>query len=243
MSHELRTPLNAIIGFSEVMTHEMFGPIGAARYLEYAKLIHESGGHLLALINGVLDMSKIEAGKFELQEEIFDFAQDAEQALRFVRLQAERKGIALKMTVAPGAKSIFADRRAVKQILLNLLANAVKFTPRGGEIWIAAARDAGAIELAVADTGVGIPESGLYRLGIPFEQARDQQILVTEGTGLGLSLVKALSALHGGEMRIQSRQGEGTVVRVRLPNAAVDEGGEHAAETLQEAGTALKGAA
>jgi cell cycle sensor histidine kinase DivJ len=239
MSHELRTPLNAIIGFSEVMTHEMFGPIGAPRYLEYAKLIHESGGHLLALINGVLDMSKIEAGKFELHEEIFDFSQDAEQALRFVRLQAERKGVALKMTIAPGAKSIFADRRAVKQILLNLLANAVKFTPRGGEIWIAAARDEGTIELAVADTGVGIPESDLHRLGTPFEQARDQQIQVAEGTGLGLSLVRALAALHGGEMRIQSRQGEGTVVRVKLPHAAVNEAGD--AET--EAGGALKGAA
>lgn len=243
MSHELRTPLNAIIGFSEVMTHEMFGPIGAARYLEYAKLIHESGGHLLGLINGVLDMSKIEAGKFELHEEIFDFAQDAEQALRFVRLQAERKGLALEVSIAPGAKSIFADRRAVKQILLNLLANAVKFTPRGGEIWIAAAREEGAIEIAVADTGVGIPEGDLPRLGRPFEQARDQPIEVAEGTGLGLSLVRALAALHGGEMRIQSRQGEGTVVRVKLPHAAVNEVEACRPETLQEAGGALKGAA
>jgi cell cycle sensor histidine kinase DivJ len=244
MSHELRTPLNAIIGFSEVMTHEMFGPIGAARYLEYARLIHESGGHLLAVINGVLDMSKIEAGKFELREEIFDFTQDAEQALRFVRLQAERKGVTLKMTIAPGAKSIFADRRAVKQILLNLLANAVKFTPRGGEIWIAAAREEGSIELAVADTGVGIPEDDLKRLGTPFEQVRDQQVLMAEGTGLGLSLVKALATLHGGEMWIQSTRGKGTVVRVKLPHAAVTEAGSHAApENLQEAGATLKGAA
>ncbi|HEX3429297.1 MAG TPA: PAS domain-containing sensor histidine kinase [Rhizomicrobium sp.] len=244
MSHELRTPLNAIIGFSEVMTHEMFGPIGAVRYLEYAKLIHESGGHLLALINGVLDMSKIEAGKFELQEEIFDLVQDAEQSLRFVRLQAERKGVALKTTIAPGARSIFADRRAVKQILLNLLANAVKFTPRGGEIWIAAARDGGGIDLAVADTGVGIPKNDLQRLGTPFEQARDQQVRVAEGTGLGLSLVKALAALHDGEMCIQSREGEGTVVRVRLPHAAVNDSAvPGGTENLQQAGTTLKGAA
>lgn len=244
MSHELRTPLNAIIGFSEVMTHEMFGPIGASRYLEYAELIHESGNHLLALINGVLDMSKIEAGKFELQEEIFDFAEDAELAIRFVRLQAERKGVALKMTIAAGARLIFADRRAVKQILLNLLANAVKFTPRGGEIWVAAAREGGAIELAVADTGVGIPAEDLHRLGKPFEQAHDRQIQVTEGTGLGLSLVRALALLHDGEMRIQSRQGEGTAVRVRLPHAAVNEGGERGQpNTLQETGSALKGAA
>ena len=148
------------------------------------------------------------------------------------------------MTIAPGAKSIFADRRAVKQILLNLLANAVKFTPRGGEIWVAAARDEGAIELAVADTGVGIPEGDLHRLGLPFEQARDQQIPVTEGTGLGLSLVKAFAAMHGGEMRIQSRQAEGTVVRVKLPHAAVNEAdAESQPQTLQEAGSALKGAA
>ena len=243
MSHELRTPLNAIIGFSEVMTHEMFGPIGAPRYVEYAKLIHESGGHLLALINGVLDMSKIEAGKFELQEEVFDFAQDAEQALRFVRLQAERKGVTLRMTIAPGAKSIFADRRAVKQILLNLLANAVKFTPRGGEIWIAAAREGGGIELAVADTGVGIAESDLQRLGRPYEQAA-QSVRVAEGTGLGLSLVKALAALHDGEMRIQSREREGTVVRVKLPHAAVNgAGAETEPESLRKADEALKGAA
>jgi cell cycle sensor histidine kinase DivJ len=244
MSHELRTPLNAIIGFSEVMTHEMFGPIGAARYLEYARLIHESGGHLLALINGVLDMSKIEAGKFELHEELYDLAQDAEQALRFVRLQAERKGVALKMSIAPGAKTIFADRRAVKQILLNLLANAVKFTPRGGEIWVAAARDDGGIELAVADTGVGIPERDLRRLGKPFEQASDQRIRVEEGTGLGLSLVKALATLHGGDIRIQSTQGEGTVVRVKLPRAAVNDVATQAEpDNLQETGAPLKGAA
>jgi cell cycle sensor histidine kinase DivJ len=244
MSHELRTPLNAIIGFSEVMAHEMFGPIGAARYLEYARLIHESGGHLLSLINGVLDMSKIEAGKFELHEETYDLAQDAEQTLRFVRLQAERKGLALKMSIAPGAKTIFADRRAVKQILLNLLANAVKFTPRGGEIWIAAARDGNAVELAVADTGVGISQSDLKRLGKPFEQATEQQVRVEEGTGLGLSLVKALAALHDGDIHIESAHGEGTAVRVKLPHAAVDDTAQQAGpQNLQETGAALKGAA
>jgi cell cycle sensor histidine kinase DivJ len=189
-------------------------------------------------------MSKIEAGKFELQEEIFDLAQDAEQALRFVRLQAERKGIALRMTIPPGARSVFADRRAVKQIFLNLLANAVKFTSRGGEIWIAAAREGGGIELAVADTGVGIPEADLQRLGAPFEQSREQNVRVAEGTGLGLSLVKALAVLHGGEMRLQSRAGEGTVVRVTLPHAAVSEAAlQSGPENPPEAGTALKGAA
>jgi cell cycle sensor histidine kinase DivJ len=223
MSHELRTPMNAILGFSEVMTHEMFGPVGNARYLEYARLIHESGGHLLDLINGILDMSKIEAGKFELGEEIFDLEDTARQALRFVRLQADRKGVALNMQIAPGARTVFADRRAIKQILVNLLANGVKFTPRGGNVWVAAARESGAIALAVADTGVGIAESDLARLGQPFEQGEGAHVRVHEGTGLGLALVKAFAQLHGGDVRIESALGEGTVVRVFLPHAAVEE--------------------
>ena len=221
MSHELRTPLNAIIGFSEVMTHEMFGLIGNPRYLEYARLIHESGGHLLELINGILDMSKIEAGKFDLNETTFDLEATAQQALRFVTLPAERKGVVLKMSIAPGARTIFADQRAVKQILINLLANAVKFTPRGGAVWVVAAREGGAVELAVADTGIGIAKTDLHRLGQPFEQAGSAPS--PEGTGLGLALVKALAALHDGEVRIQSARGEGTVVRVRLPHAAVSD--------------------
>jgi len=244
MSHELRTPLNAIIGFSEVMMHQMFGGIGNPRYREYAELIHESGGHLLELINGVLDMSKIEAGKFDLNEITFDLEAAADQALRIVKLQAERKGVALKTSIAPGAHTIFADQRAVKQILLNLLANAVKFTPRGGAVWIAAAREGGAIELAVADTGIGIAETDLHRLGQPFEQAGNA--LSQEGTGLGLALVRALAGLHDGEVRIQSARGEGTVVRVRLPHAAVtDEGAGKSpvGRLLQDIRDALKGAA
>src|SRR6202035_1969454 len=198
--------------------------------------------HLLGVINGVLDMWKIEAGKFELHEDIFDLEEDAGQALRFVKLQAERKGVTLKMSIAPGAKSVFADRRAVKQILLNLLANAVKFTPRAGEIWIAAAREGNGIEIAVADTGVGIAKNDLQRLGTPFEQAAGQSIRVQEGTGLGLALVKALAAFHGGEMRLQSEQGQGTIVRVTFPHAAVSETGA-AQENLRETGGRFKGAA
>ncbi|HEY3638362.1 MAG TPA: PAS domain-containing sensor histidine kinase [Rhizomicrobium sp.] len=242
MSHELRTPLNAIIGFSEVMTHEMFGALGNARYLEYASLIHQSGSHLLELINGVLDMSKIEAGKFDLNETVFDLDAAVEQAIRFMTLQAQRKGIALKTSISPGARMIFADERAVKQILLNLLANAVKFTPHGGAVWIAAAREGGAVELAVADTGVGIAEADLRRLGRPFEQAGNAS--AQEGTGLGLALVKALTTLHAGEMRIQSERGEGTVVRVRLPHAAVTDilnlSPDHAVQDMQ---AELQGAA
>ena len=225
MSHELRTPLNAIIGFSEVMTHEMFGPLGAPRYLEYSRLVHESGSHLLELINGILDMSKIEAGKFELSEEVFDLAEVAEAAVRFVRLPAERIGVTLKTAIAPDARRIFADKRAIKQVLVNLLSNGVKFTPRGGEVRIDAGLDSRGIEIVVADSGVGISKKDLERLGKPFEQVDGEHVRTKEGTGLGLALVKALAAMHGGEALLESTLGEGTVVRVRLPYAAVDEEG------------------
>ena len=229
MSHELRTPLNAIIGFSEVMTHEMFGPVGSPRYLEYAKLINESGGHLLELINGILDMSKIEAGKFDLSEELFDFEEVGSQALRFVKLQADRKGVALKMAVAPEAHTVFADKRAIKQMLVNLVTNGVKFTPRGGEVRVSAVRDAGGIEIVVADSGVGISQKDLEKLGKPFEQVDGAHVRSQEGTGLGLALVKAFAALHGGEAVLSSTLGEGTTVRVRLPYAAVNGDGERVA--------------
>jgi cell cycle sensor histidine kinase DivJ len=242
MSHELRTPLNAIIGFSEVMAHEMFGPLGAPRYHEYAGLIHESGGHLLELINGILDMSKIEAGKFELSEEMFDLEEVATQALRFVKMQADRKGIALKMGVSPSAKTIFADRRAIKQMLVNLITNGVKFTPRGGEVSVRCVRADGGIAIAVSDTGVGIAQKDIERLGRPFEQVDGAHVRTQEGTGLGLALVKALAQMHGGEAVIESTVGVGTTVRLSLPHAAVSEQGV-AMERLQEGGQALKGAA
>ncbi|MBS0472290.1 MAG: PAS domain-containing sensor histidine kinase [Proteobacteria bacterium] len=226
MSHELRTPLNAIIGFSEVMTHEMFGPVGSAKYLEYSRLIHESGNHLLELINSVLDMSKIEAGKLELFEEIFDLTDAAESAVRFVKLQAERGGVVIRLDVGPGAGTIFADKRAIKQVLINLLTNGVKFTPRGGDVRLSATRDERGIEIRVADSGVGIAPKDLERLGKPFEQAETEHARAKEGTGLGLALVKAFALMHGGEATIESTLGEGTTVRVRLPFAAVGENGE-----------------
>jgi cell cycle sensor histidine kinase DivJ len=225
MSHELRTPLNAIIGFSEVMTHEMFGAVGSPRYLEYSRLIHESGGHLLELINGILDMSKIEAGKLELSEEIFDLEETAAACVRFVRQPAERAGVVIRTAIAPGARLIFADRRAIKQILVNLLSNGVKFTPRGGEVRVLASLDSRGIEIAVSDSGVGISQQDLARLGRPFEQVEGEHVRSKEGTGLGLALVKALAAMHGGEAAIESALGIGTTVRVRLPYAAVDEKG------------------
>ena len=243
MSHELRTPLNAILGFSEVMTHEMFGPVGSARYLEYAHLINESGSHLLELINGILDMSKIEAGKFELSEETFDFEDVAGQALAFVKMQADRKGVALKMTVPDDCRRIVADKRAVKQVLVNLLTNGVKFTPRGGAVAMRAARDDAGIVLSVSDTGVGISQADLKRLGQPFEQAEGAHVRTQEGTGLGLALVKALAAMHGGEAAIESVLGEGTTVRVRFPYAATGKDGERMAPVCPLPRRALRGAA
>ncbi len=243
MSHELRTPLNAILGFSEVMTHEMFGPVGSPRYLEYARLINESGGHLLELINGILDMSKIEAGKFELSEEAFDLEDVAGQALAFVKIQADRKAVGLVMEVAAPCRRILADKRAVKQVLVNLLTNGVKFTPRGGSVRLCARRDEQGIEIAVSDTGVGISKADLERLGQPFEQAEGAHVRTQEGTGLGLALVKALAAMHGGEARIESTLGEGTTVRVHLPYAALGEDGERVAPVCPLPRMSLRGAA
>ena len=228
MSHELRTPLNAIIGFSEVMTREMFGPVGP-RYQEYSRLIHESGGHLLELINSVLDMSKIEAGKFELVEEMFDLEEMAEGAVRFLKIPAERASVALKLSIHPSAATVFADRRALKQILVNLLSNGVKYTPAGGEVRVSArlAADSGqGIEVVVSDTGTGISKADLERLGKPFEQVENAETRAKEGTGLGLALVKSLAQMHGGSATIESVLGEGTVVTVQLPHAAVDSKGQ-----------------
>ena len=239
MSHELRTPLNAIIGFSEVMTREIFGPVGSPRYQEYARLIHESGGHLLELINGVLDMSKIEAGKFELYEELFDLDEVASSAIRFVSHAAERGGVAVNLKVVPEARQIFADKRAVKQMLVNLVSNGVKFTPRGGKVTVTATLKDGII-LAVSDTGTGIAKADLEKLGKPFEQVEGAQTRAKEGTGLGLALVKALAGLHGGDMVMQSALGEGTIVVLRLPHAVVGADGTRlqGAEVLRFRGAA-----
>jgi cell cycle sensor histidine kinase DivJ len=225
MSHELRTPLNAVIGFSEVMTREIFGPVGSQRYQEYSRLIHESGNHLLDLINSVLDMSKIEAGKFDLHEELFDLGEEASSAVRFVSHAAERAGVAVKLSVAPAAAQVFADRRAIKQMLINLINNGVKFTPRGGEVVVCADVGAGGLIIAVRDTGTGIAKADLEKLGRPFQQVEGPQTRAKEGTGLGLALVKSLAAMHGGEMVLQSALGIGTTVTLRLPYAAVDSAG------------------
>jgi len=215
MSHELRTPLNAIMGFSDIMRARMFGPL-TDRYGEYAELIHESGRHLLDLINDVLDMSKIEAERFELQRGEFDAREAVTAAMRLLRVQADAAGVQLRGVLPPGELEVDADRRALKQIVLNLVSNALKFTPRGGQVTVTADGHDGEFELVVADTGVGISPEDLERIGRPYEQAGgvDQR---ARGTGLGLSLVRAFAQLHGGEMNIESRLGAGTSVSVRMP--------------------------
>jgi cell cycle sensor histidine kinase DivJ len=215
MSHELRTPLNAIMGFSDIMRGRMFGPL-SDRYGEYAELIHESGRHLLDLINDVLDMSKIEAERFELQRGVFDAREAVQAAMRLLRVQADGANVQLRGVLPPGELEVDADRRALKQIVLNLVSNALKFTPRGGQVTVTAHGYDGVLEIIVADTGVGISPEDLERLGRPYEQAGGVEQRA-RGTGLGLSLVRAFAKLHGGEMTIESRLGAGTSVSVRLP--------------------------
>lgn len=227
MSHELRTPLNAINGFSEIMANEMFGPLGDARYKEYAGDILNSGQHLLALINDVLDMAKIEAGKMHMRFEGIDLAEVVEDAVRLIRVRAQDAGLMLEVRT-DGAPEIEADYRAVKQILLNLMSNAVKFTPRGGTVTITARPDGASARLEVKDTGIGISAEDLERLGQPFEQVETKHARTTQGTGLGLALTKSLIEMHGGRFEMQSAPGEGTTVSVILPLSQAEERSEAA---------------
>ncbi len=222
MSHELRTPLNAVMGFSDIMRARLFGDL-PPKYAEYSELIHESGRHLLDLINDVLDMSKITADKYQLARETFDVREAVNASLRILRVQADEAGIRLRGVLPAEALMVDADRRAVKQIVLNLVSNALKFTPAGGSVTVTAqaasdssAPTASVLELIVSDTGVGIAPEDLERLGQPYEQAGDADQR-TQGTGLGLFLVKAFARLHGGRTDVESRLGEGASVCVRLP--------------------------
>lgn len=216
VSHELRTPLNAIIGFSDVMKQRLFGPL-PARYAEYGDLIHASGAHLLELIGDVLDMSKIEADRYELNPETFDARDIVEICAKMMRLRAEENGLALYCETGEQALRVEADRKALRQILLNLLSNAVKFTPAGGAVVAMARAQDGELVLAVGDSGVGIAEDELDLVGRPYSQSQSGRDTAERGTGLGLTLVRALAELHGGEMSVQSAPGEGTTVTVRLP--------------------------
>jgi signal transduction histidine kinase len=217
MSHELRTPLNAVIGFSEMMHTEIFGPLGNPRYREYTNLIRGAGQHLLDLINDILDMSKIEAGKHDLHRERLNLSDLATDSLSLIQDQATIGQVSIEVE-KPSAPVFFsADRRSVKQILLNLLSNAVKFTPEGGKVTVRISRTHDNVVLAVADTGIGIPAEQIYRLGNPFIQIRNNAGTTQTGTGLGLALVRALTEMHDGKFRIESVEGEGTTVTLTFP--------------------------
>ncbi len=216
MSHELRTPLNAIIGFSEMLTDEAL-VLDPARKLEYAKLINDSGRHLLSVVNGILDMSKMETGNFEITPEPFAPAPAIVSCCDLLALKARECGVEIKTRIALDLPEIVADRRAFNQILINLISNAIKFTPRGGRVTVGAHCEGARLVLVVEDTGVGIGEDDLPRVGEAFFQARASYDRRHDGTGLGLSIVKGLVRLHGGEVDIASRLGKGTRVTVRLP--------------------------
>jgi len=217
MSHELRTPLNAVIGFSEMLCKESALMIDAARRHEYAELINESGCHLLSVVNGILDMSKIETGNFAITPEPFSPRQAIEDCSGLLALKARELGIELTTVLAGELPDIVADKRALNQIMLNLVSNAIKFTDRGGRITVSAMNEGSTFAVTVADTGVGIDSEDMARIGDPFFQARSSYDRRHDGTGLGLSIVKGLVALHGGDMEIASRIGEGTSITIRLP--------------------------
>ncbi|ESY53040.1 MULTISPECIES: HAMP domain-containing sensor histidine kinase [unclassified Mesorhizobium] len=217
VSHELRTPLNAIIGFSDMLLHEMFGGFKDPRQKEYVGLVKESGQHLLAVVTSILDVSRIEAGAYATEPEPFRFIEAVEMCQSMMQLQANAKNIDLQAQIAPDAGEINADRRAVQQILINLVSNAVKFTPDGGNVVVGAKRIGSRLHFWVRDTGIGIAEEDFVNLGKPFMQIQNDYTRRFEGTGLGLSLVKGLVALHDGTMSIESMPGEGTTVTISLP--------------------------
>ena len=216
MSHELRTPLNAIIGFSEIMESGMFGSLGSEKYQEYCHDILTSGHYLLEVINDILDMSKIEAGRMKLDLEPLDLSKTLAESLRVVSGRAQAKNLVLDADIE-STISVIADRRATKQIIVNLLSNAVKFTPEGGKVVVRSRVLKDRIMMMIADTGIGIAPQSLARLGRPFEQVESQLTKTYHGSGLGLAIARSLTQLHGGSMKLRSKLGTGTVVCVTLP--------------------------
>src|SRR6185312_10945420 len=218
-SHELRTPLNAILGFSDILQSESFGPVGNPRYREYAQSIHASGAHLLGLINDILDLSRLDSGHLELVREPVDLAALAEDCIQDVSALAEREGIALACEVEPVL--VIADCRRLKQMLLNLMSNAVKFTPSGGRVTLAARLDGGGFSIAVSDTGIGMATEHIPKALERFGQVDSSLSRKYEGTGLGLPLTKALAELHGATLAIESEPNAGTTVTIRFPSDAI----------------------
>lgn len=219
MSHELRTPLNAIIGFSDIMKSELFGALGSARYTEYAKDINDSGAHLLNVIDDILDISKIEAGRYPLEETDFELSNVLRWSIEIVRPRTDEKGITVTLEVADDLPHIYGDLRAIRQIMLNLLSNAAKFTPTSGKITVAARlNDDQCMVISVNDNGIGIPADKLTAVLEPFAQVDDSSAREYDGTGLGLSITKSLTELHGGEFHLESELGEGTMAVLTLPS-------------------------
>ncbi len=222
MSHELRTPLNAILGFSELMGNATLGPLGNPKYEEYTKDINDSGRHLLALIQDILDLSKIEAGKLELDEEDIDIARAIRSCMVLVKERAKNGGVKLLTDIPEGLPALRADQRKLKQILVNLLSNAVKFTPAGGTVTIKAwSRPDSGYVFQVIDTGIGMALADIPKALLLFGQVDSDLNRKYEGTGLGLPLTKSLVEMHGGSLDLQSEEGAGTTVTVRFPKERI----------------------
>jgi signal transduction histidine kinase len=222
MSHELRTPLNAIIGFSEILLNELMGPLGADCYKEYVHNIKDSGTHLLDIINDILDLSKIEAGKAQLIEETIDLSRTIRSCSRLMEVRASNAKVVLTVEIASNLPALRADERKVKQIIINLLSNAVKFTPEGGEVTLKAVRtEEGGVEIAVSDTGIGIAPEDISKALAPFYQIDNSLSRKYNGTGLGLPLAASFARMHGGTLTLQSNEGQGTCVTLYLPEGRV----------------------
>tara|TARA_R110002110_G_scaffold89674_2_gene233469 strand:- start:1019 stop:2461 length:1443 start_codon:yes stop_codon:yes gene_type:complete len=220
MSHELRTPLNAIIGFSEIIANEMFGPVGQAKYADYAGDIRSSGTHLLSIINDILDISKAEAGKLSLEEEPIDPVDALNRSMQMFRLRAAEIGVDLTFRVRGDIPWIIADPRLFNQVAINLTSNALKFTPEGGRVWIEIGIDAqGNFGLTVKDTGIGIKRDDVERIFEPFIQVENAMSRSHHGTGLGLPLVRKIMSLHGGTIELESEVGQGTVAIATFPKS------------------------
>jgi len=221
MSHELRTPLNAIIGFSEVMEQEFFGPIGTGKYIDYARDIHRSGQYLLDVISDILDMSKIEAGRMQLDIERCNALSVVEDTLRILGPKAHEGGVHVDIDVDAELNAVI-DKRAMKQVLINLIANAIKFTPEGGTVGVSAHRKNGELTIAISDTGIGIPPEHIDKLGRAFEQVENQFTKTRNGSGLGLAISRSLVELHGGSLTIASELHKGTTVTLMIPQTEVE---------------------
>jgi len=220
MSHELHTPLNSVLGFAGLMSEQILGPLGNDKYVEYAKDIADSGRHLLDMVNDILDIERIEAGKYDLKIENIDIPELVHECIQPLSLRADRAGVSLGVSDAGDLPPLHADRRALLQVLINLVTNAVRFTGKGGEIVIGVSASNSHHVFEVRDTGIGIPEEIIPKLTDPFTQHESDLHISRDGVGLGLAICKSLVELHDGELNIESELGKGTVVSMTLPSRA-----------------------